>query len=72
MVTSSKQSIDAAHESEALAQAMGAATFIMNDDLAAAEAGLKDGKSSFHKVRGHFGGCGCPAHEPTPEMGSIG
>ena len=29
---------------------MRAATNIMNDDLEAAEAGLSDGKSTFHKV----------------------
>lgn len=29
---------------------LSAATYIMNDDLESAEAGLKDGASSFHKV----------------------
>ncbi|OJD26773.1 hypothetical protein ACJ73_01846 [Blastomyces percursus] len=46
----STQSLDALAESQELESALRAATFIMNDDVDAAEEGLNKGDSSFHKL----------------------
>ncbi|KAI5295865.1 Mitochondrial outer membrane protein iml2 [Ascosphaera acerosa] len=42
--------LDLAAEAKKLQQALDAAALIMNDDIDGAEAGLKEGDSSFHKV----------------------
>ncbi|PGH02558.1 hypothetical protein GX51_04585 [Blastomyces parvus] len=46
----STQSLDALAESQELESALRATTFIMNDDVDAAEDGLNKGDSSFHKL----------------------
>ncbi|MCJ1314296.1 Mitochondrial outer membrane protein iml2 [Agyrium rufum] len=49
-LSSSSQSLNTLDEPQNLESALRAATCIMNDDLEAAESGLEEGNSSFHKL----------------------